>query len=135
MIFGDSVFIPHYLKWLGYSFEQGRADRLEFRAGSTTRHFLLCDIGSGTMVSDGLTMLNASMSNAAFKLAKVKIGDHNYLGNRDYYPAAGKTGLELPARHQVMVPIDGPVRENVGLLGSPCFEIRASSTGTRACRR
>ena len=22
-----------------------------------------------------------------------------------------------------MVPIDGPVRENVGLLGSPCFEI------------
>ena len=22
-----------------------------------------------------------------------------------------------------MIPIDGPVRENVGLLGSPCFEI------------
>jgi non-ribosomal peptide synthetase-like protein len=24
---------------------------------------------------------------------------------------------------KVMIPIDGPVRENVGLLGSPCFEI------------
>ena len=93
--------------------------------GLDQRHDIpfLCDIGSGTMVSDGLTMLNASMSNAAFKLAKVKIGDHNYLGNRIYYPAAGRTGSNCLLGTKVMIPIDGPVRENVGLLGSPCFEI------------
>ena len=123
VIFGDSVFIPHYLKWLGYRLNKVVQTGSNF--GLDQRHDIpfLCDIGSGTMVSDGLTMLNASMSNAAFKLAKVKIGDHNYLGNRIYYPAAGKTGSNCLLGTKVMVPIDGPVRENVGLLGSPCFEI------------
>jgi non-ribosomal peptide synthetase-like protein len=75
------------------------------------------------MVSDGLTMMNVSMSSSSFKLSKVKIGDHNYLGNNIFYPAASKAGANCLLGTKVMVPIDGPVRENVGLLGSPCFEI------------
>jgi non-ribosomal peptide synthetase-like protein len=123
VIFGDSVFITRYLKWVGYRLNNIVQTGSNF--GLDQRHDIpfLCDIGSGTMVSDGLTMLNASMSNAAFKLAKVKIGDHNYLGNRIFYPAAGKTGSNCLLGTKVMIPIDGPVRENVGLLGSPCFEI------------
>ncbi len=52
-----------------------------------------------------------------------RIGDHSYLGSNIYYPAAGKTGANCLLATKAMVPIDGPVRENVGLLGSPCFEI------------
>src|SRR4029453_16736092 len=40
-----------------------------------------------------------------------------------HYPPDGRTGANCLLGTKVMIPIDGPVRENVGLLGSPCFEI------------
>ncbi|MBP0661638.1 hypothetical protein J8J07_22230, partial [Mycobacterium tuberculosis] len=40
-----------------------------------------------------------------------------------YYPPDGQTGDNCLLGTKVMIPIDGPVRENVGLLGSPSFEI------------
>ena len=88
------------------------------------------------MVSDGLTMMNVTMSSSSFKLGKVKIGDHNYLGNNIFYPADGHAGANCLLGTKVMVPIDGPVRENVGLLGSPCFEIPrvVERTRTRPAR-
>jgi non-ribosomal peptide synthetase-like protein len=93
--------------------------------GCAQRHDnpFLCSVGSGSMVSDGLAMNNAVISSSSFKLSEIKIGDHNYLGNRIHYPAGGKTGANCLLGTKVMVPIDGPVRENVGLLGSPSFEI------------
>ena len=51
------------------------------------------------------------------------IGPHNFLGNSIAYPAQGKTGANCLLATKVLVPIDGKVRENVGLLGSPSFEI------------
>ena len=39
------------------------------------------------------------------------------------YPAEAKIGANCLIATKALVPIDGPVRENVGLLGSPCFEI------------
>jgi non-ribosomal peptide synthetase-like protein len=123
MIFGDSSYIVYYLKWIGYRLNNVMQTGSNF--GLDQRHDIpfLCDIGSGTMVSDALTMINVSKSNSAFRLNRVKIGDHNYLGNRIFYPADAKTGSNCLLATKVMVPIDGPVRENVGLLGSPCFEI------------
>jgi non-ribosomal peptide synthetase-like protein len=53
----------------------------------------------------------------------VKIGDNNFLGNNIHFPVGAKTGANVLLGTKVMVPIDGPVREDVGLLGSPCFEI------------
>jgi hypothetical protein len=53
----------------------------------------------------------------------VTIGPHNFLGNSIAYPAQGKTGANCLLATKVLVPIDGEVRENVGLLGSPSFEI------------
>ena len=47
----------------------------------------------------------------------------NFLGNRVAYPAQGRTGDNCLLATKVMVPLDGPVREGVGLLGSPSFEI------------
>ena len=83
----------------------------------------LCDIGSGTMVSDGLSMINMYQSSSSFRLVRTRVGDHNYLGNNIHYPPEGRTGANCLLGTKVMIPIDGPVRENVGLLGSPCFEI------------
>ncbi len=39
------------------------------------------------------------------------------------YPAKGRTGDNVLIGTKTMIPIDGPVRENTGLLGSSCFEI------------
>jgi hypothetical protein len=58
--------------------EYDRADRLELREDQKHDNPYLCDIGSGTMVSDGFMMVNTMMSSSSFKLGMVKIGDHNY---------------------------------------------------------
>jgi non-ribosomal peptide synthetase-like protein len=75
------------------------------------------------MVSDGLSMINMQMSATSFRLAESKIGDNNYLGNDIFYPPNGHTGTNVLLGTKTMVPIDGRVHENVGLLGSPAFEI------------
>src|SRR5262245_27992067 len=123
LLFGDSSYIVNYLGWVGYRLNKVVQTGANFGLDQRHDNPFLCDIGSGTIVSDGLTMTNIAMSASAFKLGKVRIGDHSYLGNNIYYPAAGKTGANCLLGTKVMVPIDGPVRENVGLLGSPCFEI------------
>jgi non-ribosomal peptide synthetase-like protein len=56
----------------------------------------------------------------------VTIGARNFLGNHIAYPAQGRTGDNCLLATKVMVPLDGKIRENVGLLGSPCFEIPRS---------
>src|SRR3954453_8287848 len=86
----------------------------------------LSSIGSGTMVADGLSMMNADFSSTSFRVSRVSVGAHNFLGNSIAYPAQARTGDNCLLATKVMVPIDGPVRENVGLLGSPSFEIPRS---------
>ena len=83
----------------------------------------LSTVGSGTVVADGLSIVNADYSNTHFRVSRVAIGAHNFLGNRIAYPAQGRTGDNCLLATKVMVPLDGPVREGVGLLGSPSFEI------------
>lgn len=63
------------------------------------------------------------MCSSSFRLSKAAIGGRNYLGNNIFYPHDSKTGENCLLATKVMVPIDGPVRTDVGLLGSPCFEI------------
>lgn len=123
IIFGDSVFITRFLSLIGYRLNDIVQTGSNF--GLEQRHDqpLLCDIGSGTMVSDGIRMINATVSASSFKLGRVKLGPKNYLGNRIYYPAEGRTGANCLLGTKVLIPVDGPVRENVGLLGSPAFEI------------
>jgi non-ribosomal peptide synthetase-like protein len=93
--------------------------------GTNQRHDnpFLCNIGSGTMVSDGLSLINTHTSATSFQLAESKIGENNYLGNDIFYPPNGRTGAKCLIGTKTMIPVDGPVRENVGLLGSPAFEI------------
>jgi non-ribosomal peptide synthetase-like protein len=111
------------MRYVGWNLN--KVDQTGSNMGTNQRHDnpFLCNIGSGTMVSDGLSMINVEMSATSFRLAESKIGENNYLGNDIHYPPNGKTGANVLLGTKTMIPVDGPVRENVGLLGSPAFEI------------
>lgn len=144
-LFGDSVAIVHYLRALGYEF--GVIEQTGSNFGLDVRQELpaLSRVGSGTMVSDGLSIMNAEFSSTAFRVMPVSIGNRNYLGNTISFPPGARTGDDVLFATKAMVPIAGPVRSRVGLLGSPCFEIPRSvrrdrqfehlSTGEERIRR
>jgi non-ribosomal peptide synthetase-like protein len=123
LIFGDSSAIVHYLRWIGWELNEVEQTGSNFGTNQKHDNPFLCEIGNGTMVSDGLSMMNASVGASSFRLAHTKIGDRNYLGNNIHYPSDGRTGANVLLGTKVMIPVEGPVREDVGLLGSPCFEI------------
>jgi non-ribosomal peptide synthetase-like protein len=122
-LFGDSSAIVYYKRWVGWNMNEVIQTGSNFGMSQKHDNPFLCDIGSGTMVSGGLKMMNETMSSTAFKLGMVKVGEHNYLGNYVYIPAGSKMGTNVLLATKALAPIDGPVRENIGLLGSPCFEI------------
>jgi non-ribosomal peptide synthetase-like protein len=122
-ILGDSSYIVHYLRWIGYKLPDLQQTGSNF--GQVVKHETpyLTTVGSGTVVADGLSVINADFSSTSFQVSHAKIGRHNFLGNNIAYPSQGRTGDNCLLATKVMVPIDGKIRENVGLLGSPSFEI------------
>jgi len=125
-LFGNSSYILHYLKVLGYDIS--KAEQTGSNFGTEVKHEnpYFVSVGAGTMVADGLSVINADYSSSSFRLRRTVIGGHNFLGNHVPYPAGGRTGENCLLATKVMVPIDGKVRENIGLLGSPSFEIPRS---------
>jgi non-ribosomal peptide synthetase-like protein len=125
-LFGDSSYIVHYLRWLGYDLRGVQQTGSNF--GEDVKHDtpFLSAVGSGTVVADGLSIINADFSTTSFRLSRVSIGAHNFLGNRIAYPAQGRTGDNCLLATKLMVPVDGQVREGVGLLGAPSFDIPRS---------
>jgi non-ribosomal peptide synthetase-like protein len=123
---GDSSWIVYYLRGIGY--DLGKIVQMGANFGGQVKHEspFLSSIGSGTMVADALSMMNAEYSNTTFRLSRASIGARNFLGNGIAYPPRGRTGDNCLLATKVMVPISGKVRENVGLLGSPPFEIPRS---------
>jgi non-ribosomal peptide synthetase-like protein len=125
-LFGDSSYIVHYLRCLGYDLSRAEQTGSNFGMGVAQDSPYLCSVGRGTMIADGLSIINADFSSTSFRVARVSIGSHNFLGNSIAYPSQGRTGDNCLLATKVMVPIDGAVREDVGLLGSPSFEIPRS---------
>ncbi|WP_443071816.1 Pls/PosA family non-ribosomal peptide synthetase [Streptomyces sp. WMMC940] len=123
LLFGDSSAIVHYLRGLGY--DLGRVEQTGSNFGSLVKHDspYLSRVGTGTMVADGLSVINADFSSTSFRFSPASIGSSSFLGNNIVYPARSRAGDNCLLATKVMVPIDGPVREDVGLLGSPSFEI------------
>jgi non-ribosomal peptide synthetase-like protein len=123
---GDSSYITGYLKAIGY--DLGEVEQTGSNFGTEVQHETpyLATVGSGTMVADGLSIVNADFSSTSFRLSRAVIGPRNFLGNNIAYPSGGRTGDNCLLATKVMVPIDGELREGVGLLGSPCFEIPRS---------
>ncbi|WP_427173087.1 Pls/PosA family non-ribosomal peptide synthetase [Arthrobacter sp. 92] len=122
-LFGDSPYIVYYLQALGY--DLGKVQQTGSNFGVEVKHDtpFLSTVGSGTMVSDGLSLINTDVSNTSFRLSRAAIGANNYVGNDVYFPTGARTGDNCLLATKVMIPVDGPLRENVGLLGSPPFEI------------
>ncbi|WP_432042550.1 Pls/PosA family non-ribosomal peptide synthetase [Streptomyces cadmiisoli] len=123
LLFGDSSAIVHYLRSLGY--DLCRVQQTGSNFGSLVKHETpyLSRVGSGTMVADGLSIINADFSSTSFRYARTSIGESSFLGNNIVYPSRARVGDNCLLATKVMVPIDGPVRQGVGLLGSPSFEI------------
>lgn len=126
-LFGNSSYIVNYLRGLGYDLGSPVV-QTGSNFGDEVAHEnpYLSSVGSGTMVADGLSIINADFSNTSFRVSRVSIGPRNFLGNNIVYPSQGRTGDNCLLATKVMVPLDGKVREGVGLLGSPCFEIPRS---------
>ncbi|MFC8514524.1 Pls/PosA family non-ribosomal peptide synthetase [Streptomyces sp. NPDC057257] len=123
---GDSSYIVHYLRSIGYDLSHVEQTGSNF--GTEVQHEtpLLVSVGRGTMVADGLSIVNADFSGTSFRVSRATIGAHSFLGNNIAYPSGGRTGENVLLATKVMVPLDGEVREGVGLLGSPAFEIPRS---------
>ncbi|WP_225859551.1 Pls/PosA family non-ribosomal peptide synthetase [Streptomyces albicerus] len=123
---GDSSYIVPYLRGLGYDLSHVEQTGSNF--GTEVQHETpyLCSVGSGTMVANGLSITNAEFSSTSFRVSRASIGPRNFLGNAIAYPSGGRTGDNCLLATKVMVPLDGEVREGVGLLGSPPFEIPRS---------
>lgn len=122
-LFGDSSFIVHYLLSLGYRLSPVVQTGSNF--GNEVKHDnpYLSEVGRGTVVASGLSFINANYSSTSFSVSRSTIGANSFLGNDIVYPPKGKVGANCLIATKALVPIDGEVREGVGLLGSPAFEI------------
>ncbi|HET9254370.1 MAG TPA: Pls/PosA family non-ribosomal peptide synthetase [Pseudonocardiaceae bacterium] len=125
-LLGDSSYIVYYLSRLGYNLYPVAQTGSNFGLEVKHDNPYLSRVGSGTIVADGLSIINADYSSTSFRVSRTSIGSRNFLGNYIAYPSQGKTGDNCLLATKVMVPIDGYVREGVGLLGSPSFEIPRS---------
>lgn len=125
-LFGDSSYVVPYLTGLGYRLKPVEQTGSNFGLRVLQDTPFLSSVGTGTMIADGLSIINAHYSSTSFRVARATIGPRNFLGNYVVYPSQGRTGDNCLLATKVMVPIDGEIREGVGLLGSPPFEIPRS---------
>ncbi|WP_223915924.1 Pls/PosA family non-ribosomal peptide synthetase [Arthrobacter sp. NicSoilC12] len=125
-LFGDSSYVVNYVRAIGY--KQPQVQQTGSNLGTGFKHDspFLSTIGSGTMIADGVSFMNTDFSATSFKVSRAAIGEHNFLGNAVLFPAGARTGDNCLLATKVMVPLDGPLRHDVGLLGSPPFEIPRS---------
>jgi len=126
VLFGDSSYIVHFLSWVGYRLSPVVQTGSNFGSEVRTTNPFLTSVGSGTMVADGLNMINDEVSSSSFRVSRAAIGRRNFVGNYVNFPAGARTADNCLLAIKAMVPIDGGLREGVGLLGSPPFEIPRS---------
>jgi non-ribosomal peptide synthetase-like protein len=122
-LFGDSSYITGYLRWLGYDLGRVVQTGSNFGTDVGQENPFMSIIGSGTMVADGLVIMNSDVSATSFRVSPVYIGGDSFFGNNIYYPAGGRVGNNCLIATKAMIPLDGKVRHDTGLLGSPSFEI------------
>ncbi|HXW21767.1 MAG TPA: phosphopantetheine-binding protein, partial [Rhodomicrobium sp.] len=95
VFFGDSSYIVSYLKVIGYHLNKVIQTGANFGLDQVHENPFLCNIGTGSMVSDGLYMSNTELSSSSFRIGEVVIGEGSYLGNNIFYPTGGKTGRNV----------------------------------------
>lgn len=125
-LFGDSSAVVHYLAALGYRFVGLQQTGSNFGMSQQQDDPRLCEVGRGTMVSDGLHLINAEIGSQAFRLGTARLGAANFCGNALILPTGARLGDNVLLATKVLVPTSGPVRSDTGLLGSPAFAIPRS---------
>ena len=125
-LFGDSSYIMNFLRAMGYQLSRSGQTGSNFGAAQKHETPYLVSVGTGTTIADGISFLSADFSSTSFRTRQVSVGAGSFFGNGITYPSEGKVGDNCLIGTKTMIPLDGAVRENVGLLGSPCFEIPRS---------
>jgi non-ribosomal peptide synthetase-like protein len=125
-LFGDSPFIVPYLRALGYRLAPVRQTGSNFGVQQQHEVPFLTRVGTGTMVSDGISAVNAWHSSTSFRMDEAALGANTFVGNSVRYPSGARTGDNCLLATKVLVPLDGEVQENTGLLGSPPMRIPRS---------
>jgi non-ribosomal peptide synthetase-like protein len=126
LLFGDSSYVVHFLRWIGYDLTQIEQTGSNFGGALKHETPFHVSVGTGTMVADGLSVMNAEFSNDSFRLAPAVIGPRSFLGNLIAFPAGARTGDNCLLATKVLVPLDGETSHGAGLLGSPSFRIPRS---------
>ncbi|MBU2531833.1 MAG: amino acid adenylation domain-containing protein, partial [Alphaproteobacteria bacterium] len=122
-LFGDSSAIVHYFRWLGLRQPDVKQTGSNFGTATNFDSPFDVEVGSGSMISDGLSVVNFEMASGAFQVSAARIGARSFTGNSIIYPPNARVGDNCLIGTKTMVPSDGEMRDNVGLLGSPAFEI------------
>src|SRR5439155_17578481 len=86
-LFGDSSYSVHFLQWLGYHLSPVEQTGSNFGIEVSHANPLLCSVGSGTMVADGLTLVNDEVSSTSFRVSPASVGPNNFVGSDVTYPA------------------------------------------------
>lgn len=122
-VFGDSSFVLNWLRALGYRFDRPIQTGSNF--GLEQYHGLpwLCHIGHGSMVSDGLRLVNSEENAKGVRLFEAQLPANSFVGNDVFLPHDHRLGDNCLLATKVMVPTTGHTRHDTGLLGSPPFEI------------
>ena len=124
MLFGDSSYVVSYLRWLGLRPLPGASRPA--RTSGTFAHEIPYPVlrryghhGRRRAVVRQCRLTPAR----SFRVSRLRSGPQ-LLRQPHLLPARRpRRGTTASLATKVMVPVDGPVREGVGLLGSPPFEI------------
>src|SRR5260370_8128870 len=111
----------HFLQWLGYRLKPVVQTGVNFGTEVVHSNPSLSAVGSGTMVADGLHLVNDEVSSTSFRVSRVVIGPHNFVGNDVTYPAAGRPGDNCLPGTKVCVPLAGKLPQGVSPPLPPPF--------------
>jgi non-ribosomal peptide synthetase-like protein len=118
----DCSLVVHFLRAVGWRVKPYVQTGTNFGTVIHDNPFAV-SVGKGTVIADGFAVNNVVYSASNFRVTPVRVGADNFVGNVVVFPAGARTGDNCLLGTMVMVPIDGPIREGVGLLGSPPIEI------------
>ena len=128
LLLGDSVLIERLLHLMGVRLADSNSTGSNFGTEQAFELPAFTAIGANTVASDGLTMGSIQFTSHTFRIGTSRIGADSYVGTDVFVPPGARLGDNCLIGSKTMVPIDGPCRENVGLLGSPAFEIPRAAT-------
>jgi non-ribosomal peptide synthetase-like protein len=87
LLFGDSSYAVHFLQWVGYRLSPIMQTGSNFGSEVTASYPLLTSVGTGTMIADGLSVINDEISSSSFRVSRAAIGRQNFVGNYVTYPS------------------------------------------------